>query len=198
MKQLKTLSLLIMLISSSVQAFSQVELGAQLGVGATTQSDLGNICKNGNRHHNVNAGLLARYRTNDWFAIKSGLLWTQKGSHDDNADETYRIDYLELPVKAEFSSALVEGKASRIFLATGPYLASRLKAEYELAEATTKIKDGVKPTDFGWAFELGFELPAAAHKLLISLNYDMGISEVYKLENDIQNKALSLNLGFLF
>lgn len=198
MKQVKTLILLTTLLISSVQAFSQFELGVQLGIGAATQSDLGNICKNGNRLANLNTGILANYHANNWVAVKSGLLFVQKGGYWNDTDETYRINYLQLPVKAAFSSALVEENNSRIFFATGPYLATRLKAEQERTGTTTDLKNEVKRTDFGWTFELGVNLPVSTHNIQISLNYDMGISEVYHAEKDIQNKALSLNLGFLF
>lgn len=198
MKHVKRISFLLFLMITSVQAFSQLEMGAQLGTGASTQADLGNICKNDGVRCGINFGLLARYHANDWLAVKSGLLYTQKGSQPDGSDETYRMNYLQLPVKAEFSSTLKQGNASRIFLATGPYLATRLKAEYETGGRSSDIKDEVNSTDAGWVFELGFQLPVASQKLLLSLNYDMGFSEVFKTTDDIQNKTLSLNLGFLF
>ncbi len=197
MKHVKTISLLLLMMTS-VQAFSQLEMGAQLGMGASTQADLGNICKNDDVRCGMNFGLLARYQTNDWLAVKSGLLYSQKGSQPDDSDETYRTNYLQLPVKAEFSSALKQGNASRIFLATGPYLGTCLKAEYESGGLKSDMKDEVNSADVGWAFELGFQLPVASQKLLLSLNYDMGFSEVFKGQDDIQNKTLSLNLGFLF
>ena len=198
MKHVKRISLLLFMIMTSGQAFSQLELGGQLGMGASTQADLGNICKNDEVRCGVNFGLLARYQKNDWLAVKSGLLYTQKGSQPDRQDETYRMNYLQLPVKAEFSSVLKQGNASRIFLATGPYLATILKAELEKEGQSADIKNEVNATDVGWAFELGFQLPAAGQKMLLSLNYDMGISEVFKQTSDFQNKTLSLNLALFF
>jgi hypothetical protein len=198
MKQLRRISLLLVMTMTSVQAFSQLEMGVQFGVGASTQADLGNICKNDDVRCGINFGLLARCQTNDWLAVKSGLLYIQKGSQLDDSDETYRINYLQLPVKAEFSSGLKQGGASRIFLATGPYLSTRLKAEYETNGQSSDIKDDVNATDAGWAFELGFQHSVAGQKLLLSLNYDMGFSEVFKQQDDIQNKALSFSLGLLF
>ena len=198
MKHVKKISFLLFILMTSVQAFSQLEMGVQLGMGASTQADLGNICKNSDVRCGFNAGLLARYQTNDWLSVKSGLLYTQKGNQPDDSDEAYRMNYLQLPVKAEFSSALKEGRASRIFLATGPYLATCLKAEYETGGRNFNLNDEVNSTDAGWAFELGFQLPVAGQKLLLSLNYDMGFSEVFKAQDDIQNKTLSLNLGVLF
>lgn len=192
------MGILTLMMIASVQAFSQVEMGIQMGMGASTQADLGNICKNQELRCGINFGLLARYQTNEWLAIKSGPHYTQKGSQLDDPDETYRMNYLQLPVKAEFSSVLKQGNASRIFLAMGPYLATCLKAEYETGGLSADIKDEVNSTDVGWALELGFQLPVAGSKLLASLNYDMGFSEVFEMQEDIQNKTLSLNLGFLF
>ncbi len=198
MKTTKQLSLLFVLLVASMQAFSQVEFGAQLGLSASTQAEVGNLWKNNNLCCGLNAGVLARYQTNDWLAFKSSVLYKRKGAEIDELDQTYRLDYLQLPVKAEFSAALQQDKPARILFATGPYIATRLDAEYEHAGNKTDIKDDVHAMDLGWAFELGFQFPVAKQKFQLSLNYDMGLSDVYKNGDEIKNKNLSLNLGMFF
>lgn len=194
---LKMYSVLVLLLISA-QTFAQLKIGPQIGMNASTQSDLGNIWNDDNLCCGINAGLTARYQTNEWFAIKSGLFFNQKGSKLKDTNDKYRINYLELPVKAEFSAPLQTGKSSRIFFATGPYVATRLKAEKESNGTTTDLKNATNSTDAGVSFELGLQLPVAKQKLLLSLNYDMGLSEVYQDQSDQRNKNLSLNLAFLF
>ena len=138
---------LLVLIFMSAQAFGQLQVGPQIGLGASTQSELGNIWQNDNLCCGLSAGAVARYSLNDWFALKSGLFFAQKGRAVEDADETYQFNYLELPVKAEFSALIQPGKASRLFFATGPYLAGCLKASYEHHGAKTDILDDVPSTD---------------------------------------------------
>jgi hypothetical protein len=198
MKTKMKTGLLLLLILISAQAYSQIEIGPQIGMSASTQSDLGNIWNDDNLCCGLHAGLLARYQTNDWFALKSGLFFNQKGSKLTDVDEKYRINYLELPLKAEFSAPVQTGKPSRIFFAAGPYLSTRLKAELETNGTKTDLKDLTNAFDSGIAIELGFQFPIAKKKLLFSLNYDMGLTKVYQNQNDLRNKNLSFNLGFLF
>lgn len=189
--------IMLVLILFSTQAFSQLEIGPQIGLSASTQSELGNIWNDENLCCGVNTGLLARYQVNDWFALKSGVFYIQKGRKIDDSDQTYRFDYLELPVKAEFSAPVQSGKETKIFFAAGPYLATRIKAELEENGQTTDLKNETKKSDTGVSLEFGFQFPVAKQKLQIGFNYDMGLTKIYN-NDDLRNKNLSLNVGFLF
>ena len=182
----------------SVQAFSQLEIGLQVGLSASTQSELGNIWNDENLCCGINAGLLVRYQFSDWFALKSELSYNPKGRKIDDSNQTYHFDYLELPLKAEFSAPVQSGKAGRIYFATGPYIASRLKAELDNNGLTTDLKHETKKTDTGISLELGFQFPVAKQNLQVGLNYDMGLTRIYNNNDDLKNKNLSLIIGFLF
>ena len=197
MKTMK-FGMLIALTIISVQGFSQLQFGAQAGFGASTQSELGNISQNNHLCCGLNAGLLTRYQTNEWFALKSGLFFNQKGRQLKDENEKYRLNYLQLPVKAEFSAPVDADKNTRIFFATGPYVATCLKAESEKSGVETDIKAEVHKFDAGISMEIGLAVPVVKHKMLFSLGYDMGMTEVYKNREDFKNKNLSLNIGFLF
>lgn len=189
--------IMLVLMLFSIQAFSQLEVGPQIGLSASTQSDLGNIWNDQNLCCGINTGLLAHYQVNNWFALKSGIFYNQKGQKIEDANQTYHFDYLELPVKAEFSAPVQSGKAAKIFFATGPYVATQLKAELEENGLTKDLKDETKKTDTGLSFELGFQFPVAKQKLQVGLNYDMGLTKIYD-NDDLRNKNLTLNIGFLF
>jgi hypothetical protein len=182
-------------------SFSQIQVGATIGINSSTQSELGNIYHNEEIYNNVNTGLITRYKLNDWFALKANLLFSQKGRSFDireNGLETKRTDqfcYLEIPVKAEFSTPM--GK-QKLFAAVGPYMDFLLDSKKVVNDVTTNLNDQTKGTDYGVAMEIGIELPVANHAIQLSLNYDMGLSEIADYDTDLRNKTLSLNASWLF
>lgn len=195
--------LFLLLFGSTTISFAQFDWGLKLGANVSTQSEIGNICDDNDLKAGLNAGVIARYYFNDWIAIKSGFDYQGKGekcnSKDENTVFTAKLKYLILPVKAEFSASEKAGfkNGQRLFFASGPYFGYLLDASENKSGITTDIED-LNDFDFGWSFELGFEFPLfKTNALQVSLNYDMGVSDV--AENiDVQNKTASFNLGFLF
>lgn len=199
----KAFVLLLMVLGFSSMSNAQLQWGAKLGTNASTQSEIGNICKDDGLKVGFNAGVLARYQMNNWLAVKSGIDYQLKGKKCDVVGEDskleYDLSYLLLPVKAEFSAGEKAGfkNGQRLFLATGPYVGYLLDSKQKIQGQTTDLND-LNDFDFGWSLELGMEFPVFKSKALqVSLNYDMGISEI-AANSDIQNKSASVNLGFLF
>lgn len=199
----KVVLIILVLAGGATQTFAQFDWGVKLGANASTQSELGNICDDNDLKVGLNAGVVARYYFNHWIAVKSGLDYQGKGKkcdlQDENTEQTTKLNYLVLPVKAEFSASEKAGfkNGQRLFFATGPYVGYLLNAKEELQGKTTDL-EGLNDSDFGWSFELGFEFPVfKTNALQISLNYDMGFSNMAS-DIDVQNKTASLNLGFLF
>ena len=197
MKIMKSSFFLVLMIFS-FQAFSQVKIGVQAGMGASTQSALGNIVDNDNLCCGLNVGFLSQYEANKWLSIKSGVFYKEKGSQIKEVPQKSEFNYLQIPLMAEFSAPVQTGKKSRIFFAAGPYFATCLKAELEQNEVLQDVLGEVNKTDAGLSLEWGLKLPMADHKLLLSLNYDMGMTKVYKNNDNLKNKNLSFNIGFLF
>jgi len=204
-KQAKALLVLLVLFAGiqSVSAQENFQWGLKAGINASTQSELGNLFDNDNLLVGFNGGLVARYQFNDWLGVRSGIDFQQKGTQCDllesDADTYNRLNYMVLPLKAEFSASEKAGfkKGQRMFFATGPYGGYLLDANQITGDVKTSL-DNYNNFDFGWAFELGFEFPILETKALgFSLNYDMGISKVVD-ETDFRNKSASLNAIFLF
>ena len=110
-----------------------------------------------------------------------------------------RENVAENPVKAEFSAGEKAGfkNGQRLFFATGPYAGYLLNAKAIKDDVTVDL-DTYNDFDFGWSFELGYKIPVnKSNALQISLNYDMGISEVAD-DTDSENKSASLNVAWLF
>ncbi|MBN1820998.1 MAG: PorT family protein [Prolixibacteraceae bacterium] len=193
----KTIVACTFIILSTALSFGQFQVGITSGVNFSTQSKLGNLYDNDNILCNFNAGVLSKYQLNDWFALKASVLYSQKGKtiEEDSSNETNKFSYLEVPVKAEFSTT--SGK-TRFFAATGPYAGFLLEAKNKADSITTDLNDHVKSTDLGLAFELGLELPVSKQALQFSINYDMGFTKFADYDDDLRNKTLSLNVGWLF
>lgn len=199
----KVLIVAILMAGFSVNTFAQVQWGVELGANASTQSEIGNLCDDNGLRVGFNSGVIAKVQMNNWMALKSGIDYQLKGKKCDITGEDSKLEnklsYLVLPVKAEFSAGEKAGlkNGQRLFFATGPYIGYLLDAKQTLHGQTTDLND-LNDVDFGWTFELGFEFPVLkSNALQVSLNYDMGLTEVEE-STDIQNKTASLNLGFLF
>lgn len=199
----KLLMGVVLFLGISTSSFAQFDWGVKLGANASTMSEIGDICDDNGLKAGFNVGVIAKYQLNDWVALKSGIDYQVKGLKCDLKDQDSELkdnlQYLILPVKAEFSASEKAGfkNGQRLFLATGPYFGYLLNAE-ETIKDQTKDLDDLNDFDFGWSFELGMEFPVLKNKALqVSLNYDMGISEISD-GADTQNKSASLNLGFLF
>lgn len=176
--------------------------GLKAGINASTQSEMGNICDNNDVIAGFNGGLVARYGFNDWLGVRSGLDFQMKGTlcnkSGNEPDVTNRVNYLLLPVKAEFSAGEKAGfkNGQRLFFATGPYAGYVLNAKQIKNDVKTDL-DLYNDFDFGWSFELGYQVPVKKNALQFSLNYDMGIAEVAD-NSDSQNKSASFSVAWLF
>ena len=190
-------------IIGTTLTFAQIQVGAVAGLNTSTQSGLGNIWDNNGIRCNINSGLVAHYRLNDWFALKTGVIYAQKGSSFDilqNGVEVQQADkfrYIEIPLKAEFASKSGV-KNHRLFASVGPYVAFLVDSEREINNNDTDLKSQTNDTDFGISWELGVDIPFSKNNMQIYLNYDMGLSEVAKYDTDLKNKSLSLNIAWLF
>jgi hypothetical protein len=193
-----------LIIFSTTISFAQFQFGATAGITSSTQSKLGNIWNNDNICCNFTGGLQARYHINDWLSVKSAALYTSKGSTQDltilntSVSPEFKFSYIEIPVKAVFSTTLQKNSDQKIFAGVGPYLSFLIDSEMTLNDKTTNVDDQVNSTDFGLAMEIGYELPISNHALQFSINYDMGLTEISDIDTDLRNKALSFNVGFYF
>ena len=199
----KAIVLILFLFGLSINGFAQFQWGVKLGANASTYSEIGNLCDNIDLRVGFNGGVIAKYQMKDWLALKSGIEYELKGMKTDVSDEDYKLEtklnYLVLPVKAEFAAGEKAGfkNGQHLFLATGPYFGYLLDAAQTVQNQTTDLND-IDDVDFGWTLELGYEFPVMKNNTIqVSFNYDMGIKEI--AENaDVQNNTASINLGFIF
>lgn len=201
MKKLKQILLVSTLVLFTNLVSAQLKFGASFGVGGATQSELCNIYENTDLILAYQAGVLVKNEFNNWFAVKANPNYSQKGSSFDvtengqSVTQNQKLSYLTIPVKAEFSTPV---KTSKFFFATGPYMGILLDAKNETNNIEIKNKTSFKNTDFGLCFEWGITKPISKTDVIFSINYDMGFSEISEMDCDINNKALTFNVGLLF
>lgn len=201
-QQIKMVLAVLMVFTGTALASAQESFnwGLKAGINASTQSEMGNICDNTDVVAGFNGGLAARYGFNNWLGVRSELDFQMKGTQCDasGVEATNRLNYLLLPVKAEFSASEKAGlkNGQRVFFATGPYAGYLLNAKQIKNDVKTDL-DLYNDFDYGWSFEIGYMIPVKSNALQFSLNYDMGVAEVAK-DSDTQNKSASFNVTWFF
>uniref|UniRef100_UPI003216704B porin family protein n=1 Tax=uncultured Draconibacterium sp. TaxID=1573823 RepID=UPI003216704B len=200
---IKKLLALLVFVGIASYGNAQFNYGFKVIAGAGCQSDMLEIANNCDMRFSTGFGIVSKYQFSEGLALKSGLEYLQKGRklERDETSLSNKLQYLNLPVKAEFSAGEKAGfkNGQRIFFAVGPYASYLLDAEGELDNVSFDLKNDTKDFDFGISFEIGIELPVFKDNALqLGLNYDMGFVEVYKSEPDLHNKMASIGVGLLF
>lgn len=159
----------------------------------------------------VNVGLAGEFMMSPNFAVEPGVYYSMQGSrHKDNGmTGTMKLDYINIPIYAK--AYLYEG----LYAFFGPQFGFNVKAKTKdfinstLPTLTNEhvsedIKDFVHTFDFslgvgvGYAFDMG---------LLISANYNIGLTHIFKrnnedvntvFDNKYHNNVFQLNLGWRF
>ncbi len=198
MKHLLT-TMLILVIAGIAQA--QTQVGFTAGIGGTTQSCIGDIYNNDDILTGFNAGIILRKPVSETFALKTNLLYALKGRSFDVEENNKiinskdKLNYLTLPVEAEYS---IPVSKNRLFVAVGPYAGVLLDAKREMKNTSVDLNDEIKNFDFGFAFELGFSKKCLSNnELQLSVRYDAGLTKIADYDEDLRNKALTINIGFL-
>ena len=123
--QILKLLIVVLLVGVATISNAQFEYGIKLNAGVACQSDLFEIANNCDVRFSPGIGLIGKYQFTESFALKSGLEYQQKGRNSDDAGTSLsnKLQYLNLPVKAEFSAGEKAGfkKGQRIYFSAGPY-----------------------------------------------------------------------------
>lgn len=202
----------IVLYSGTINAQEFVEFGAKAGVNIATLSvngpwEISN--KTG-----FNLGLIAEIYLVKNFSFQPELLYSTQGYKAElselgtgNAEETYKLEYVNLPVLAKYY--FIPG----LSLEVGPQIGFLIKGEREyeihvdaehsgtvVHNGTVDLKDETKVIDFAVVGGLAYELPMG---LFFSGRYNLGVSNILKefeerLERESKNRVLQLSVGYKF
>lgn len=188
------------------KSFGQIDLGVKSGINVSTQIESGVSWTNNDLIVGLNVGGIVRYHVNEWLAIRSDIVYIQKGRRYRNPFENStkiipdRFNYIIIPLKAEISAGERVGldKGQKLFFAAGPYYGFLLNAERKDNSTNISLNETTENYDYGLSLDLGFEFPVKNHSITFGTNYEMGLSKFAEYDNELRNNTISFNVGFIF
>ena len=190
---MKKLFLAAAIMMASVSAFAQHEAGD-----ITLQARVGMIGADFSNTSDTKArvGLVVgpemEYFMTDRFSLGAGVTYSQQGAEmDDNSDVTYKIDYVTMPITANYY--IWKGLAVRAGVQPGFNVSSEIKH----GDQKVDMDDFVKGFDFAIPVGLSYEF----RHFVIDARYTFGVTEIFdtkKVDLDSKNLTFQLSLAYKF
>ncbi|MGC4234108.1 MAG: porin family protein [Niabella sp.] len=198
----------------TVTSQAQVQIGVRAGVNFSNISGTyedGDKIEDNKLLPGFHAGITFDIPVADEFAIQPGLLFSTKGVHYKDGDDSYKTIpyYAEIPVNFLYKPELGKG---HLLLGVGPYVAYGLGGKWkfkyngETESGKLKFKDDIsdddwdslrdyygKPLDFGGNLLAGYEF---SNKLSLQLNAQLGMANITPKYNGEKTDANTKNIGF--
>lgn len=209
MKKLLLLSIVTLL--SFTGAFSQEKGSVELGIGAGLNlSNISNLSNNQSADLKVgfNANASGEYFFSDRWGIKAKLVFDQKGwkantsitdssgNFSGNQDIAFMVDYLTLPIMANWHF----GSNRNWYLNFGPYFGFILNAEDDFFKQD--LTDGLESFDIGLSLGIGYKFDIAENtKMFIEYDGQSGFVDTVKdntTGSTVRNVRSAFNVGVLF
>lgn len=168
--------------------------GGRFAINSATQAGF-------QRRAGIAIGAYAKVDVAPRMSLEAGASYSQKGAAFDarllmpGDPDSYRLDYLEVPIVGVFSYPLSPTMRARGF--GGPYIDFLVAAEGNL-EATTKT------VDFGLVLGGGIDVDLGRHTLVFDLRLEFGLTNTTTLvlnngaTADFKHNVVSLYGGYLF
>lgn len=220
----KTLFILITLVSTIPQVFSQVHLGIRGGVLNTTvnysQTTAGQIVEN---RSGLIASILTEIRINEGFAIQPEIAWAQRGWDNTSVvsiplitnietTESERINYAEIPLmmKAGFGIGPV-----RLDILAGPSFSlalsgkrtTTIKTTNLLTNNTDEVSDtedlefdqDYKKADLNLQGGAALSFRLGGTRLFLDGRYLYGVTNLSNsVDTEINSRGVAITAGLLF
>ena len=186
------LAAVIMLASTSV--FAQHSAGS-----LTIQPRIGFSAADFNNTDDTKArvGLVVgpefEYFVTDKFSLAGGVLYSQQGAEIEPLDVTWEIDYLNIPVTANFY--VLKGLALKAGIQPGVNLSAKLSGNSKNVNVNTD--EAVKSFDISLPVGLSYEF----HSFVLDARYNFGLSKIFDEDTfdlDSKNLTFQLTLGYKF
>jgi hypothetical protein len=151
---------------------------------------------------------------NKKFGIRLEALYFQKGGKGTaegadagfafTADETYTLDYFELPLLAVFS--IPAGTSGTFDIFAGPAFAFNVTAKQKsewTGEGESGTDEGdledIKSSDIGGVLGIGYMFAMDSMNLFADARWEMGFSSIVDVEDvDVKNSAFAFMIGVAF
>jgi Outer membrane protein beta-barrel domain len=149
-------------------------------------------------------GVIAEIGLSENLVFQPGLLYTRKGTTINYGSSfpsiKININYFEIPLNFLYKFPL-GSESNKFFVNLGPYIGYAISGNFSDGTDSKDLKIGTTTTDNVTPFDLGLNFGAGVNlgKLLINLNYGLGLSNISSLNNEnVKNTNLSLCLGYFF
>lgn len=177
-----------------------IELGGNIGLNISNAT--GNVDNEDfepDSATSINIAATGEYYFSDRWGLKGKIIYDKKGFDEDDIDSSTNLDYISIPVLANWHF----GRTRNWYLNFGLYTAFLIKSESDFEEDT---EDTFKTTDIGLAFGVGVKfLLNERTKLFIEYDAQTGFSDVFDEEAfsnvdeiSVKNGRSAFNIGLLF
>ena len=189
---MKKIVLAAAIMMASVSAFAQhsagdITLQARLGFCA---ADFNNTSDTKTRVEMV-VGPEMEYFMTDRFSLGAGINYAQQGAELKDTEVTYKIDYVNMPITANFY--VVKGLALRAGLQPG----INVNAKIEAGDVEKDLDDAVKGFDLAIPVGLSYEYK----HFVVDARYTFGLTKIFdtkKVDLDSKNLTFQLSLAYKF
>ena len=189
---MKKIVLAAAIMMASVSAFAQhsagdITLQARLGFCA---ADFNNTSDTKTRVEMV-VGPEMEYFMTDRFSLGAGINYAQQGAELKDTEVTYKIDYVNMPITANFY--VVKGLALRAGVQPG----INVNAKIEAGDVEKDLDDAVKGFDLAIPVGLSYEY----RHFVVDARYTFGLTKIFdtkEVDLDSKNLTFQLSLAYKF
>jgi len=176
--------------SSNFPEKGDKEFSIQVGLNSATFTD-----NDGDRGDEASGALLGAkasfYWSNRW-SFTTGAYYDQKGTSFGAINETFRLNYLTVPLNADWHFGRNRRWNLNFGLNAGIFLSG--------SSAGVSIEDGINSLDLGIQLGIGHKIPVGDNYIQISLDGVGGLLEVFESSDapTTRNNRSALAVGFIF
>ena len=192
---MKKMLLMAAFVMATTMSFAQREAGS-----VTLQPRIGFSAADFNNTSDTEArvGLVVgpefEFFLSNRFSIAAGLNYSQQGSELKEADVTWKLDYLTVPVVANVY--LFKGFALKAGVQAGFKTKAEMEANGNGSTYTADMKDDVKGLDLSIPVGLSYEFK----HFVLDARYNLGMTKIFEGEAgkilETKNLAFQLTLGY--
>ncbi len=189
---MKKIMMIAALMVATLSASAQNEVGQftlKPMVGLTLTTITGG---NADMKVGLAAGAEVEYGITDKFGLTGGLIYSMQGakSNSNNVDETYNMDYLNIPILANYY--IIPGLAIKAGLQPGFKVRGKYKAESGGQKVEQDINGG-KSVDFSIPFGISYQIS----DFVIDARYQLGLTNIFD-GGSSKNSVFMFSVGYKF
>lgn len=190
---MKKLFLAVVAMMVSATTFAQNEVG-QLTIQPKVGVNIANITDADDADPRIGlaAGAEFEYGITDNIGLSAGVLYSMQGAKttEDGADCTLKLDYLNVPILANFYVA--KGFAVKLGVQPGFKLSSKAKAKGSGASVELDV-DGIKSVDLSIPVGVSYQY----QNIVFDARYNWGVTKIVE-DSDSKHSVFQITVGYKF